>query len=193
VQAVDCGDSVLPPTWAWDSIGSTEIFAEGTAYTTTKWDVHHAGPAVCLQVPTAQLRRRGGWVIGALPGAEVKHSSLPSVRGARSKRPCMPGQVHGRPRSLGALVYGVYRRGLLPSRCARPSFGVRHGTCAGVLGAEVSKLISPSSGFARQTRNTFKTHSLLSGKKSHNTPLGRLFIGTCCTTQKEGRVSREEI
>jgi hypothetical protein len=25
------------------SIGSAEIFAEGTAYTTTKWDVHHAG------------------------------------------------------------------------------------------------------------------------------------------------------
>jgi hypothetical protein len=24
------------------SIGSAEIFAEGTAYTTTKWDVHHA-------------------------------------------------------------------------------------------------------------------------------------------------------
>jgi hypothetical protein len=27
------------------SIGSAEIFAEGTAHTTTKWDVHHAGLA----------------------------------------------------------------------------------------------------------------------------------------------------
>jgi hypothetical protein len=32
-------------TRAWGSIGSAEIFAEGTAYTTTKWDVHHAGLA----------------------------------------------------------------------------------------------------------------------------------------------------
>ena len=32
-------------TRVWGSIGSAEIFAEGTAYTTTKWDVHHAGLA----------------------------------------------------------------------------------------------------------------------------------------------------
>jgi hypothetical protein len=30
-------------TKAWGSIKSAEIFAEGTAYITTKWDVHHAG------------------------------------------------------------------------------------------------------------------------------------------------------
>jgi hypothetical protein len=30
-------------TRVWGLIGSAEIFAEGTAYTTTKWDVHHAG------------------------------------------------------------------------------------------------------------------------------------------------------
>jgi hypothetical protein len=29
----------------WGSTGSAEIFAEGTAYTTTKWDVHRAGLA----------------------------------------------------------------------------------------------------------------------------------------------------
>jgi hypothetical protein len=29
----------------WGSIGSAEIFAEGTAHTTTKRDVHHAGLA----------------------------------------------------------------------------------------------------------------------------------------------------
>jgi hypothetical protein len=30
-------------TRVWGSIASAEIFAEGTAYTTTKWDVHRAG------------------------------------------------------------------------------------------------------------------------------------------------------
>jgi hypothetical protein len=29
--------------WTRGLIGSAEIFPEGTAYTTTKWDVHHAG------------------------------------------------------------------------------------------------------------------------------------------------------
>jgi hypothetical protein len=32
-------------TRLWGSIGSAEIFAEGTAHTTTKWDVHRAGLA----------------------------------------------------------------------------------------------------------------------------------------------------
>jgi hypothetical protein len=32
-------------TRVWGLIGSAEIFAEGTAHTTTKWDVHHAGLA----------------------------------------------------------------------------------------------------------------------------------------------------
>jgi hypothetical protein len=32
-------------TRVWGPIGSAEIFAEGTAYTTTKWDVHRAGLA----------------------------------------------------------------------------------------------------------------------------------------------------
>jgi hypothetical protein len=32
-------------TGVWGSIGSAEIFAEGKAHTTTKWDVHHAGLA----------------------------------------------------------------------------------------------------------------------------------------------------
>jgi hypothetical protein len=27
----------------WGSIGISETFAESTAYTTTKWDVYHAG------------------------------------------------------------------------------------------------------------------------------------------------------
>jgi hypothetical protein len=30
---------------AWGSIGSAEVFAEGTAHTTTKWDVHCTGVA----------------------------------------------------------------------------------------------------------------------------------------------------
>ena len=36
-------------TRVWGSIGSAEIFAEGTAHTTTKWDVHHAGLARYIQ------------------------------------------------------------------------------------------------------------------------------------------------
>jgi hypothetical protein len=32
-------------TRVWGSIGSVVIFAEGTAHTTTKWDVYHAGLA----------------------------------------------------------------------------------------------------------------------------------------------------
>jgi hypothetical protein len=32
-------------TRVWGSIGSGEFFAEGTAYTTTKWDVRHTGLA----------------------------------------------------------------------------------------------------------------------------------------------------
>jgi hypothetical protein len=33
-------------TRVWGSIGSAEIFAEGTAHTATKWDVHRAGRMV---------------------------------------------------------------------------------------------------------------------------------------------------
>jgi hypothetical protein len=32
-------------TRVWGSIGISETFAESTAYTTTKWDVYHAGLA----------------------------------------------------------------------------------------------------------------------------------------------------
>jgi hypothetical protein len=30
-------------TRVWGSIGSADVFAEGTAHTATKWDVHRAG------------------------------------------------------------------------------------------------------------------------------------------------------
>jgi hypothetical protein len=43
-------------TRVWGSIGSAEIFAEGTAHTMTKWDAHCAGLASrCRQVAV------GGW------------------------------------------------------------------------------------------------------------------------------------
>jgi hypothetical protein len=42
-------------TRVWGSIGSAEIFAEGTAHTTTKWDVHYAGLARYL--PTVAYRQ----------------------------------------------------------------------------------------------------------------------------------------
>jgi hypothetical protein len=58
-------------TRVWGSIGSAEIFAEGTAHTTTKWDVHHAGLAryrawwaadgawsACGRVERAAVRQR---------------------------------------------------------------------------------------------------------------------------------------
>jgi hypothetical protein len=39
------GPAESAATRMWGSIGSAEIFAEGIAYTTTKWDVHRAGLA----------------------------------------------------------------------------------------------------------------------------------------------------
>jgi hypothetical protein len=56
-------------TRVWGSIGSVEIFAEGTAYTTTKWDVHHAGLA----------RYRQG-VVGGAGGARCRAAALPPPR-----------------------------------------------------------------------------------------------------------------
>jgi hypothetical protein len=40
-----CIASCVETTRVWGPIGSAEIFAEGTAYTATKWDVHRAGLA----------------------------------------------------------------------------------------------------------------------------------------------------
>jgi hypothetical protein len=59
-------------TRAWGSIGSAEIrFAEGTAYATTKWDVHHAGLARYRQGVVG-----GWWSLECMRAAQVE-SALP--------------------------------------------------------------------------------------------------------------------
>jgi hypothetical protein len=44
-------------TGVWGSVGSAEIFAEDTSYTTTKWDVHRAGL-------TRYRQARVWWLVG---------------------------------------------------------------------------------------------------------------------------------
>jgi hypothetical protein len=77
-------------TRVWGSIGSAEIFAEGAAYTTTKWDVHvhHTGLARYRQgamcTPARHVARNGAIplqreLIYDKQQPTIPHSQLPIV------------------------------------------------------------------------------------------------------------------
>jgi hypothetical protein len=67
-------------TRVWGSIGSAEIFAEGTAHTTTKWDVHHAGQIQAGRGGGGRLMELGVYAgeWSALPCGSASH---PAERG----------------------------------------------------------------------------------------------------------------
>jgi hypothetical protein len=94
-------------TRAWGSIGSAEIFEEGTAYTTTKWDAHRAGLARYRQAG------RGGRLMGLGVHAHER-SAAPPVE--RDYRPAKGGTSHALiahtrrlPEVLEALLRGKLR------------------------------------------------------------------------------------
>jgi hypothetical protein len=88
-------------TRVWGPIGSAEIFAEGTAYTATKRDVHRAGLDRCIQGVVGGCERAEPFP--PAPGSDnaaLQEGPVMPV-GARARR---PGQGRGAP---SLLVAGI--------------------------------------------------------------------------------------